>query len=188
VIIYSVLIYIVSLAPQSAMDVTINNRCDNIGLASSACFTKDVTRHIQFPQQVDSRSIMRVNFVTGVDRETFGGALLYQLQRKTNTTVITQLLVIWGYSIHGFYSRALLIEHESILTWNEDKLKKLHHVYNNQYAAYLDFGRSTLLLDDNTKLQIGTETSRGDFKIEVVISEEGRLFYPRKPQWVDSNR
>jgi hypothetical protein len=66
------------------MYAIINNQCHNIELTSPVYFTKDTTFYIQFPQQVDFKSTMEVNFKTDIDRDTFGGALLYHLQRKKN--------------------------------------------------------------------------------------------------------
>jgi hypothetical protein len=48
---------------------------------------------------------MKANFMTGIDRDTFGGALLYNLQWEDGASISTQLLVIWGYNPDGSYLR-----------------------------------------------------------------------------------
>jgi hypothetical protein len=108
--------------------MTINNRCANIELTSPVYFTKDATYHIPFLQQVNSKSIMKINFITGIDRGTCGGVLLYRLQRKEHASTSTQLLVIWRCRSdntypHVLYSHAWLIEHENTLVLDKDKLK-----------------------------------------------------------------
>jgi hypothetical protein len=169
------------------MNVTINNQCSNIELTSPVHFTKDTTCYIRFPQQVDSKSEMKVKFKTGIDRDTFGGVLLYRLQRKNDVSISTQLLVIWGWnSYKKLYSRVRLIEHENTLVWNEDKLKMLYDVYNSQYN--MDFDKREWLLNDNTKLETRCETSRGGLEMNIIISEEKDLSLPRNPLWVDSKR
>jgi hypothetical protein len=100
------------------MNMIIKNQCTDIELASPVHFIKNATRHIPFPQQVNSKSEMKVNFKTGIYRNTFGGVLLYHLQRKKSdvfddrpnidkdTSISTQLLVIWEFRIDRFYSHA----------------------------------------------------------------------------------
>jgi hypothetical protein len=167
--------------------MTIRNRCSNIELAAPVYFIKNATHHIQFPQQVNSKSKMQTNFRTSIDQDTFGGALMYRIQRKMDTSTSTQLLAIWGYNTFGFYLHALLIEHKNTLAWNEDKLKKLYDVYNSQLHASPLTVRSWLL-DDDTKLQTSSGSSHGGFRMEVTISEDKYMRSPRKPLWIDSNR
>jgi hypothetical protein len=174
-LIYSTLIYIVSLALRLTMNVTINNRCTNIVLTSPVYFIKDTVCHVYFPQEVNSGSIMKVNFKTSVDRCMFGGALLYHLQRKEDTLISTQLLVIWEYESDWIYSHALLIEHESTFSWSKDDLKRLYDVYNSRYNATSIIGR--WMLDDNTML-----------KTKLTIFEQKDLLSPRKPLWISPNK
>jgi hypothetical protein len=168
------------------MNVTIDNQCPNTELTSPAYFIKDTTRHMHFPQSVNSESKMEANFKTGMDGDTFGGTLLYHLQWKEDASISTKLLVIWGWNSYGLYSHAWLIEHESALTWNEDKLKRLYDVYNSQ--CNIDFDEREWFLDGNKKLRTKCETSRGGLEMNIAISEETNLLSYRKPVWVDSNR
>jgi hypothetical protein len=142
--------------------------------------------HIHFPQQVDSKNSMKANFITGIGRSTFGGALLYYLQRKEDASTSTQLLVIWGYNSYWIYSHVWLIEYGNALIWSEDKLERLYDVYNNQYNASSNIGG--WLLDDNTVLRIECETAYRGFEMKVVISKDEYVSSPRKPLWVDPNR
>jgi hypothetical protein len=195
------LIYIISLTLRSTVDMVIDNQCSNVRLTSLVYFTKDATCHIRFPQQVDSKSMMEVNFRTGLDRSKFGGALLYYLQREDNETgnrsntdkdasTSTQLLVIWGFnSDEEPYFCACLIEHDNTLVWNEDKLKRLYHIYDSQNNIELVFDWEGWLLDDNTKLQTVRESSyKRGFKRKITISEEKDLLSPRKPLWINPSR
>jgi hypothetical protein len=184
------LIYIASLTLQLAIDINIYNQCTNIELTSPVHFLKDATYHIQFPQKVRPDFIMKGRLIISEDRDTFGGALLYRLQRKESTSICAQFLVIWGCRSDWLYSHALIIEHESKLVWNEDKLRRLYDVYNSRCNRYFDTGK--WLLDDSTMLNI-CQPSCEDLEIEVSISEkeekeENYLFYPLKPLWVDPNR
>jgi hypothetical protein len=200
-VIYSMLICIASLTFQSTINMTISNQCSNIELTSPVYFIKDVTWHGHFPQQVDFKSRMKVDFRTGMDRDTFGGVLLYHLQRKENDesdnrpntdkdiSSSTHLLVIWGRDSEDKpYSCGYLVEHESALFWNEDKLERLHHVYDSQYEAYSSIGQEEWLLDDDTMLKTKFESSHGGFEMEVIISEEEYLYTPRKPLFIDPSK
>jgi hypothetical protein len=184
-VIYFLLIYIVSLTFQSLIDVTIDNQCSDIELTSPVCFIKDGACHVQFPQRVNPESVMKANFITGMNRDVFGGALLYHLKRKMDASISTQLLVIWGYGSYLPYSRALLIEHENTFTWDEDKLKRFYDACSRHRYAY--FFTNDWLLNDNTRLGTWYPPSRG-FKMNVSISKRQCLFLPRKPLWVDPNR
>jgi hypothetical protein len=195
-----ILICIVSHTFQSAIDMTIDNRCSNIELVSPIYFIKDTMLRMHFPQQVDSKSKMKVSFRTGMNRSTFGGVLLYYLQRKENEkpddqsnadkdiSISTQLLVIWGCISDKIYSRTWLVEHENTLSWDENKLERLYYVYAGHYEEYSDIDPQAWLLDDNIMLKIEREALYGEFKIEIIISEEKDQLCPQKPLWIDSNR
>jgi hypothetical protein len=176
------------------MDVIIDNQYSITKLTSPVYFTKDATCHIQLPQQVDSKSRMKVNFKTSAHKDTFGGVLLYCLQRKDNdksgkdTSISTQLLVIWGCKHNKLYSYAWLVEHESTLVWNEDKLKKLYHIYNSQDKNYHIINYKEWLLDDNTILKIVHKTSHGGFEMNVTISKGEHPSLSGRPLWIDTNR
>jgi hypothetical protein len=201
VVIYSMLIYLVSFILQSTVNVTIDNQCANIELTSQVYFTKDTTCHEHLPQKMDSKNIMRATFKTSAERDTFGGILLYHLQRNGNSesdqrsnadkdaSISTQLLVMWEFRIDNLYSHVWLIEHESVLTWGEDKLERIYDVYDSLYDTDIIFNTGRWLLEDDTKLQAVCETSdEGRFEINITISEEKDLTRPRKPLWIDSNR
>jgi hypothetical protein len=168
------------------MNVTVNNQCPNIELTSPVYFTKNAMYNMQLPQQVDPNSIVKVSFKTGINQDTFGGVLSYRLQWKDDASTSTQLLVIWGWNSYKFYSHARLIEHESTLVWDKDKLKTLYDGYDSRYNIDLD--TEEWLLDDDTKLKTKCETLRGGLEMNIIISEEKHISFRRKPLWVDSKR
>jgi hypothetical protein len=180
------------------MNVTINNQCSNIELVSAVCFTKDTTCRMYLSQQVDSKGTMKANFRANLDRNTFGGALLYHMQRKKSdrsgdradedASTNVQLLAIWGRKSDGIYSHAWLIEHESKFTWSEDKLERLYHIYDRQYVTEFILDKKKWLLDDNIKLQTICETLYGGFEMKVFIFEQNDQAIPIKPLWINSNR
>jgi hypothetical protein len=180
--------------------VAINNQCSDIELISPVYFTKDAMCHIQFPQQVNSESRMKANFINGIDQDTFGGALLYHLQRKDNnesdhqsgtdknTSISIQLLVIWRHKLDDFYAFALPIEYDATLIWNEDKLKELYHVYDRQYDIKFTSDWKACSLSNNLILKTKCRLTHGGFKMNIIISEERKLIYPIKPLWIDPIR
>jgi hypothetical protein len=165
---------------QSTIDIIINNQCSNIELTSPIYFIKDTTCHIHFPQQVNSMSIMKANFATNIDQDTFGGALLYHLQQKEVASINVQLLVIWGCKSYGIYSHTWIIKHESTLVWDKDKLKKFYNVYDSTRDAYPHIGRWKL--DDNTGIKTKCEISHEGFEMKVTISREEGIFYIMPPR------
>jgi hypothetical protein len=184
-----VLIYIDSLTFQSVMDVTIDNRCSNIDLVSPVHFIKDTMCHIRLPHQVDSKSKIKVQFKNRMYRSRFCGVLLYHLQRKESSesgnrididkdaSISTQLLVIWEFRIDRLDLHACLVEHESAVAWDEDKLKELYNTYDSRYDADIALNAGRWILNDNTKLRIVCETSyEGGFGINIIIFEEKNCF------------
>jgi hypothetical protein len=168
------------------MRITIDIQCANIELASPVHFIKGATYHVQFPQQMNSKRIMEAYFITGISEDTFGGALLYHLQVKGDTSISTQLLVIWGQKHDKIYSYVWLIEHENTFAWDKDKLERLYNVYYSRYD--IDFNTERWLLNDNTILETVNEISHGGFKMKVIIREHKSTFYARRLPWFDSNR
>jgi hypothetical protein len=122
---------------------------------------------------------MNANFVTGIDQDTFGGALLYRLQRKEDTSISTRLLMIWKYDSGRIVSNALLVELENTLDWDKDKLKMLYDIYNNRHDLYSFLEEWSL--DDNTELKTTCETSHGGFEMNVIISEDEDQILSQKP-------
>jgi hypothetical protein len=178
----------ISLTLQSTINMTIDNQCSNIELTSLIHFTKSAMCCIQFPQKVSSKSIMKANFITGIDQTTFGGALLYHLQGKKDMSTNAQLLVIWGYNADEIYLHTWLIRHNITLDWDEDKLKRFYDVYNSQYKVYTAIFRKEWLLDDKTMLKTKCGSSHGGFEMELIISRDEYLSRPIKPLWIDPNR
>jgi hypothetical protein len=171
--------------------MAINNQDSNIELTSPVYFTKDATCHPQFPQKVNPKSITKINFITGVDRDTIGGVLLYRLPQKTDTSTHTQLLFIWGYRCNIFYpllvySQVWLIEHEDTLVWDKDKLRMLYDKYYELW--YTDDDSGPYLLNDNTKMNVEEGFFYGGYEMHAFVSEEKRYLSYRKPLWVDPNR
>jgi hypothetical protein len=146
--------------------MTIENKCYYTELVSPVYFIKDANCYMQFPQQVSSGSIMKANFMTGIDQDTFGGALLYNVQNYWGT-ISVQFLVIWGYNSNGIYSHAWLIKYESTFAWDGEKLKRLHDAYDSQCDAYVRTRER--LIGYRSGLKMKCETSRGGFEMKVMI-------------------
>jgi hypothetical protein len=168
------------------MNMAIINQCPNVELTSPIYFTNDAMHYIKFPQQVNSKSIMKASFITGIDRSTFGGILLYRLQRREDASTCIRLLVIWGCNSYRIYLHVLLIEHESAIVWDKDKLKMLYNEYDSQDD--IDLNTREWLLNDNTKLKTDCEASYVGLEVETTISEEKNLQNFIVPLWIDFNR
>jgi hypothetical protein len=97
--------------------------------------------------------------------------------------------VIWEFRIDSFDSHAWLIEHESTLIWNVDKLKRLYDVYISQRDADFIFNEGKWILDNNTELKTVCESSYEEsFEMNIIISEGKNLHHPIKPLWIDPNK
>jgi hypothetical protein len=168
---------------------------------SPVYFGDNVIWHIPPGQKVYANDVARASFRKDVAKSEFTSVLIYKLQRKghkykqqfdedstfiKDTLTGFQLVVIWRYNSDRIYSHAWMIEHDNTFIWNEDRLERLHDVYNNQYNASPNMGG--WLLDDDTMLKIECETVYRGFEMKVIISEDEYPSSPRKPLWVDPNR
>jgi hypothetical protein len=150
---------------------------------------------------VGANAVASANFRRDANKSKFTSALMYKLRRKkhrksnTNNTRDTstsfQLLIIWGphemslgdLSICDFTARALLIKHSNTITWDEDKLKKLHSMHlpllnkglsNDMidlFAVHPTIIKDAWLLDDATALMTTAKREEEDRTIEITISK-----------------
>jgi hypothetical protein len=109
---------------------------------------------------------------------------------ETNETTCIQMLVAWKVEGSKPFAHVILIEHAREFTWNEDKLKKLYDKNLNQ-SMECDIIRSdTWLVNDNMILKISFQVRgmRGNFGLNISISEEEKDDYAMRPLYVDLER
>jgi hypothetical protein len=183
--------------------VLVYNQCSDFELVSPIYFGHNVI-WIRFPdQKVDINAAAEASFGRDVTKYECTSALIYKLQRKRqfesndqfnvddtftgDTSTSLQLLVIWKFADNSeVFLRALLIKHSNAITWDEDKLEKLHSMYldllRDDHVV-----RDTWLLDDVTALMVILRWKNGRYITEITISEETREDDSKEPIWVPSN-
>jgi hypothetical protein len=171
------------------------NRCSDFELISPVYFGHNAIWLSSPDHKVDINAATRASFAKDVVKSEFAGALLYKLQKKkhlesnmNNTKdalTSLQLLVIWGPNDwHGFSVRVLLIKHSSTITWDEDKLRKLHSMY---LALLKDdhIVEGTWLLGDEAVLMTTSKWKEDNY--EITISKGTRKDDSIVPLWVSSS-
>jgi hypothetical protein len=156
-------------------------------------------------QKVDVNTVTSASFGISTAKLEFASALIYKLQRKKRfgskdqsnvsntltegTSISLRLLVIWGYNVkyeNRSTVRALLIKHSDEITWNEDKLEKLHSMYfdllKDDYSI-----KDTWLLDDATVLITTSRWRSRDCVTKITISEGTRKNDSMEPLCVPSS-
>jgi hypothetical protein len=137
----TMLIYTASLALQLPSCVTIHNQCSNTKLASPIYFGSGAACPKISGQQMDIGTKMMAHFEIKATRDAFEGALLFKLQRysnsqhnmdtstaKINKNEATHIHMLTAWKVENFKPLiyVTLIEHAKEFTWNKDKLKKLY--------------------------------------------------------------
>jgi hypothetical protein len=153
---------------------------------------------------VDTNAVTRTDFGKDVTKSEFASVLLYKLRRKKqfesddqsnadntftkDTSTDLHFLVIWRSNNEWskFSVRTLLIKHSNTITWNEDKLEKLHSMYLNLLKDD-QIVRDTWLLDDVTVLMTILRRKVRRHTIEITITEGTREDDSMEPLWIPSS-
>jgi hypothetical protein len=183
--------------------VLVHNQCSYFELVSPVYFGHNVIWIRSPDQEVDINAATEAIFGRDVSKYECASALLYKLQRKKHfesndqsnegnsfsedTPTSLQLSVTWKFTDKSEVSlRALLIKHSNAITWNEDKLEKLHSMH---FALLRDDSivRDTWLLDDVTALMVMLRWKNRRYITEITISEETRKYDSMEPLWIPSS-
>jgi hypothetical protein len=199
------LIYAASLDLQLPVCVTIHNQCSDIELASPVYFVNSAAYPRLSIQQIDIDTTMRVCFEIYITQEVFEGALLFKLQRYSgiqynmdtlttetneNETGCAQMLIAWKMKDSKLFVYAVLVKHVKKFIWNEDKLKRLYYENHNWFKEYNDTISDTWYMDDNMTLKTSLKLRgmKGNFELNISISEGERDDYVMRPLYVDLER
>jgi hypothetical protein len=177
--------------------VFIHNQCSGFELISPVYFGHNAIWVRSPDQKVDVNTVAVASLGRGVVKSEFSSALIYKLQRKNtesnsssnednteDTSTNIQLLIMWGSNNRlKIFLHALLIKHSNEITWDEDKLKKLHAMHH----GLLKKGkvvRYTWLLNDVTVLKTVLRWKRKWNRTEIIISE---VDDSKEPLWISSD-
>jgi leucyl aminopeptidase (aminopeptidase T) len=205
-IVVTMLIYTVSLDLQLPVCITIHNQCSNIELVKLVYFSNGAVCPQLSSQQIDIDTKTRASFEIDATQDEFEGALLYKLQRYSNSkynmdtlnieankneTKCVQMLVAWKVTDSESFVYVVLVEHVKEFTWNEDELKKLY--YENQHLLKESNGAisDTWFVENNVILKTTFKVRglKGNFELSVSISEEEERYnYAMRPLCVDLER
>jgi hypothetical protein len=192
---------LISFLYHDVFPIIIHNQCSDFELISPVYFGHDVIWHILPDQKVDANTMTRASFRRNTAKSDSMIALIYKLQRKNhnpnnqsganntkNTSTNHQLLVIWGVdNSHKLCVNIMLIKHNNIITWDEDKLKELysmHHALHEVYCVIED----TWLLDNEIVLMTASGWGIVNHAIEIIISKGTRKYNSMKPLYIPSNK
>jgi hypothetical protein len=172
------------------LPVFVHNQCSDFELISPEYFGHDKIQHILPDQKVNINAITRAAFRKELVRHDFTTALLYKLRRRSynpnnpsdadnirDTSTSIQLLVIWRVdNNYKFYVNAMLIKHNNIITWDDNKLKKVYSMHHT-LQTYEHTIEDTWLLDDATVLMTTLKWGRTVRAIEITIAERAKEDY-----------
>jgi hypothetical protein len=199
------LIYAISLSLQLPSCMNIFNLCSNTELVSPVYFGNGAVCSKLSGQQIDIGTKMRAYFEIKATQDEFEGALLFKLQRYSNSqhnvgtsttetneneTTYVYMLAAWKVENSGPLVRVALVEHVKAFTWNKDKLKKLYDKNHNFLKKYDDTTSYTWLIDEITALKMSFKTwsSKESFELSITISEEKKNNYAMRPFRIDLER
>jgi hypothetical protein len=153
-------------------------------------------------QRVDIKAMTKVSLRHNRVKCSLITALVYKLQRKNvhessnqsgtdNIADIStgfQLLIIWLTDYYfKFRANAILIKHNNTITWDDDKLRKVHFMYLDLIGEPSNMIETTWLLDDTTALVTTPRRIEEGCTLEITISEGTRKDDSIEPLWVPSD-
>jgi hypothetical protein len=198
------LMHIISLDIQLPSCVTIHNQCLNIELVSPVYFGNGVVCSKLSDQQISIGTAMRACFEINITQDEFEGALLFKLQRYSdsqynmdtsavetdeNEATHVYILITWKVGDSKLFAYVALVEHTKQFAWNEDELRKLYDKNHDRLDKCDDIVSNIWLVDNNTTLKTTFEirSLKGNFGISMSISEE-RDDYAMRPIWMNTER
>jgi hypothetical protein len=197
------LMHTVSLRLQLPSRVTIHNQCLNTRLLPPVYFGNGTVRTKLSDQRIGIGTAMNVSFDIYATQDEFEGALLYKLQRHsdsqydmyastmgTNGAKCVQMFVAWKVKDSKPFLYVVLIEHTKEFTWDEEKLSKLYNKNHSRLKEYKATTIDTWLIDDNMTLKMSFKVRglKGNFELSISISEEESDDYAMRPLCVDPER
>jgi hypothetical protein len=195
-LIFSILICVSSLALQSLVSLNIHNQYQDIDLASPVYFTNGGRWNVAPDQEMDVNTVMRNHIEFDSRQDILEGILTYRIHRHhTESDQSVQdkskriwLLVVWCVEYtKGLDVRALLVEHDKDLEWDEDKLRWLHQKCWHPLNAWINPTRNNWLLDDGAVLETTSKVMNGGHRWDISISE-GDNDNVMRPLWIDVER
>jgi hypothetical protein len=189
--IFFVLICVVRLILQLPI-LNIYNKCQDVNLTSPVYFIHGGKCHTVPNQKIDVNAVMSNLFVFDSRCDILEGALIYRVQRRWHIEPDelrgTELLVTWHVDhAEESHVRALLIEHNEELDWNEDKLRVLHQKCWQPLDAWVDPIGNNWLLHNLPVLATSVKIMNGGYRWDISISE-GMEDNVKRPLWIDAER
>jgi hypothetical protein len=190
------------------MDVAVHNLHPDIELISPVYFCSCEKYDEYLVKRTDVGVMMKIGFRFDLGQDRFGGILVYEVQRKGNTksdhqpradttsavvvgdtSKMMRILVAW--KIEGLKEPRVyivLVEYDSELVLNEDKLARSYDKINDQLLRY-DFSKSTWLVCDSIALMATCEVVWEEgFELKIIISEGVEDKNIMNPMRIDSER
>jgi hypothetical protein len=180
--------------------MNIVNLCSNIKLVSPVYFGNGVVFPKLSDQQIYIGTKMNASFEINTTQDDFKGALLYKLQRYSdsqysmendkNKAAHVYMLTAWKMVDKKPFVRIVLVEHAKEFIWNEEKLKKW---YDKNHAWLEEFDSNTSdtwFMDDSMVLKTSFKARilKKVLELIVFISEEEKSDHAVKPLCVDFER
>jgi hypothetical protein len=147
-------------------------------------------------QKIDADAVMRNHIEFDPGQDIMDGILICRIQRQhaefdkstQNESRYVQLLItLHAEHTNGLHIRALLVEHDKKLDWDEDKLKKLHQVNANTLGAQVNFIGNNWLLDDVKILSMTMKAVNGGYRWDIFITK-GVENNVKRLFWIDAER
>jgi hypothetical protein len=195
---------VVSLILHRTLDVTVDNQYSDIELISPVYFCNCGTYYEYPVERTDVGVIMKTGFRFGLGKLS-GGILMYEIRRKGNirsnhqsdidtmhakviedASKMIRFLVIWKIECYKEPKvNVILVENDSELVLNEDKLAQLCDKVNNIPSSYYS---STWLTYDTMFVIRHVVMQKEGIELEITISKEPLSLSIMRPMWIESER
>jgi hypothetical protein len=185
--------YTISIDFQPTMKVNIHNQCLDFKLTNRNHFSTSISWNKYTDDEVDAGSMTNANLTPS--SATFGGILMYQLQRKgvehDDQLKSTYTLLCFAWKSEGYKKFRLflqLIDCDQTFSWKKIYQYEYYQRYTNQCNTYTGPIKDTWLIHDGTVLMTRLELdfTQRDGVLNVTISEGIRDHHTKISAWLNT--
>jgi hypothetical protein len=192
VTVLTLLVYGIILYSQPKIKLYIHNRCSDFNLINQERHGINVLWHRLPGLEVDAGGMTNSSLLTY--RSTFGGAIVYELQRKhieyDNQPESIYIWLFMAWKSEGYKKLCVsvqLIECEKTFRWSKGDLKRYYQRYVNQFSTYTGSIEDTWLIHDSSVLMTRLELdfTQRDSVLNITISGGVMCDHIKRAKWVD---
>jgi hypothetical protein len=190
-----ILTYTISVKSQPTMKMNIHNQCSDFKLKNQRYFNTCASWDDKLDGEIDTGSMTNASLTPS--SATFGGTIIYELQRKRVESddqlksTYTLLSIAWKSEVYKkFCVFVQLTDCDKAFSWHKVNPEKYYQRYANHFSIYTAPIKYTWLIHDGTVLMTRLELdfTQRDGVLSVTVSEGSRDEHTKISAWFGPKR